>query len=194
MVAHAEFLTGLGRHWWVFLLRGVIAILFGILAMIMPAPTLIALVFLWGAYAIIDGVLALIAAFRTKDAGRSPWMLILIGIVGVLAGIAAFAFPGMTALILLMFIATWAIVIGVLQIVAAIRLRREIENEWLLGLSGLVSVIFGLLMIWRPGAGALAVVWVIGAYAIFFGILLVALSLRLKKHAPVATAHPRAAA
>jgi uncharacterized membrane protein HdeD (DUF308 family) len=155
--------------------------------MLWPAPTLIALVFLWGAYAIVDGVLALIAAFRTKDAGRSPWMLVLIGVAGVLAGIAAFAFPGMTALILLMFIAAWAIVIGVLQIVAAIRLREEIENEWLLGLSGLVSVVFGVLMIWRPGAGALAVIWLIGAYSIFFGLLLIMLSLRLKRLAPVAT-------
>jgi uncharacterized membrane protein HdeD (DUF308 family) len=178
-----EFFATLSRHWWVFALRGAMAVVFGVLAMLWPKPTLIALVFLWGAYALIDGVLALMGAFRTKDAGRSPWMLVLIGIAGILAGIGAFAFPGMTALILLMFIAAWAIVIGVLQIVTAIRLREEIDNEWFLGLSGLVSVLFGVLMIWHPGAGALAVIWVIAAFSIFFGLLLIMLSLRLRKHA-----------
>jgi uncharacterized membrane protein HdeD (DUF308 family) len=172
------------RNWWLVTLRGVIAILFGILAWIWPGITLLALVVLWGVYSIADGVLSLVTAFRWRDSGKPLWPLIIVGLAGIAAGIIAFMWPQITALVLLMFIAAWAIVIGIFQIVTAIRIRKEIENEWLLGLSGLVSVIFGVLMIASPGAGAIAVVWLIGAYAVFFGILLIALSFRLKRLAP----------
>ena len=122
----------------------------------------------------------LIAAFRIRDSGRPLWPLILIGAAGVIAGILAIIWPGLTALVLLMFIAAWAIVIGVLQIVTAVRVRKEIHNEWLLGLSGALSLVFGGLMIAAPGAGALAMIWIIGAYAVFFGVLLIAAGFRLR--------------
>jgi uncharacterized membrane protein HdeD (DUF308 family) len=104
-------------------------------------------------------------------------------LLGIAAGIFTLLWPGMTALILLLFIAAWALVMGIFQVIAAIRLRKEIENEWLLGLSGVISMIFGVLMFLQPGAGALAVIWIIGAYAIFFGVLLIVLGLRLRRHA-----------
>ncbi len=179
MVA-VQFAEYLHRHWWLVALRGALFVVFGILAWIWPGPTVLALVLLWGAFAIADGVIALITAFRIRDSGRPLWPLVLIGLAGVIAGVLAVAWPGVTALVLLMFIAAWAIVIGVLQIVTAIRIRKEIHNEWLLGLAGALSIVFGVLMIASPGAGALAMIWVIGAYAVFAGALLIAAGLRLR--------------
>uniref|UniRef100_UPI001F2E20D3 HdeD family acid-resistance protein n=1 Tax=Bordetella pseudohinzii TaxID=1331258 RepID=UPI001F2E20D3 len=163
--------------------RGVVAVLFGLLALCLPGITLAALVLVWGAYALVDGVFALIAGWRIRDQDKPLWPLILVGITGLAAGIVTFLWPGVTALVLLYIIAFWAIVAGVFQIVAAIRFRKEIQNEWLHGLSGLVSLLFGLMLLIQPGAGALALVWVIGIYAVFFGILLLALAWRLKRHA-----------
>ncbi|HEY6644958.1 HdeD family acid-resistance protein [Povalibacter sp.] len=171
---------GAAKHWWLVVLRGVFAIAFGALAWLWPGVTVLVLVLLWGIYALADGIVALITAFRWRDSGKPLWPLILMGLVGIAAGIVAFAAPGITAIVLLLFIAAWAVIIGVLQILTAIRLRQEIDNEWLLGLAGLVSLLFGILMIVRPGAGALAVVWIISLYAIFFGVLLVMLGFRLK--------------
>lgn len=170
----------LSKNWGWIALRGAAAIAFGILAFSWPGITLVVLALFWGAYALIDGVLSLAGAFRMKDEGKPIWPLALVGVLGIAAGMAAFAWPGMTALVLLMFIAAWAIVTGILQIIAAIRIRKAIDNEWLFILAGAVSVVFGALMIWSPGAGALAVVWVIAAYSIFFGFLLVALGFRLR--------------
>ena len=176
-VAFAEYLH---RHWWLVALRGALFVLFGVLAWIWPGPTILALVLLWGAFAIADGVIALITAFRIRDSGRPLWPLILMGVVDVIAGVLAITWPHITALVLLMFIAAWAIVMGVLQIVTAIRVRKEIQNEWLLGLAGALSIVFGVLMLVAPGAGALAMIWVIGAYAVFFGALLLAAGFRLR--------------
>jgi uncharacterized membrane protein HdeD (DUF308 family) len=173
----------IGRHWGWVALRGVVAILFGFMAMFMPAITLSALVMVWGAFALVDGVLALIAGFRIRDHGKPLWALVIVGLLGVAAGIVTFLWPGLTALLLLYIIAVWAVVAGVFQVIAAIRFRKAIHNEWLLGLSGLVSVLFGGMLIMQPGAGALALVWVIGIYAVFFGILLQDFSFRLKQHA-----------
>jgi uncharacterized membrane protein HdeD (DUF308 family) len=114
------------------------------------------------------------------EEGKPMGSLIVVGILGIAAGVVTFLWPGMTALVLLLFIASWAVLMGVFEIAAAVRLRKHIENEWLLGLSGVVSIIFGVLMFLQPGAGALAVVWLIGSFAIFFGILLIALGFRLK--------------
>jgi uncharacterized membrane protein HdeD (DUF308 family) len=172
----------IGRHWGWVALRGVVAILFGLMAMFMPAITLSALVLVWGAFALADGVLALVAGVRIRDGGKPLWALIVVGLLGIAAGIDTFLWPGLTALILLYIIAIWALVSGVFQIIAAIRFRKEIRNEWLLGLSGLVSVLFGGMLIMQPGAGALALVWVIGIYAVFFGILLLVFSFRLRQH------------
>lgn len=172
-----------GRQWGWVALRGLVAVLFGLLALFLPGITLAALVLVWGAYALVDGVFALIAGWRIRDQGKPLWPLVLVGITGLAAGIVTFLWPGVTALVLLYIIAFWAIVAGVFQIAAAIRFRKEIQNEWLHGLSGLVSLLFGVMLVIQPGAGALALVWVIGLYAVFFGILLLVLALRLKRHA-----------
>jgi uncharacterized membrane protein HdeD (DUF308 family) len=178
----------LGRVWWLVLLRGIAAIVFGVLAWAWPGATLITLVLFWGAYALVDGVAALWAGWQAKDGGKPMWQVVLIGVLGIAAGIFTFVSPGITAIALLLLIAAWAIVTGVFQIAAAIRLRKEIANEWLLILSGALSVVFGALMIASPGAGALAVLWLIGAFAIAYGALLVMLAFRLKKHVPPPTA------
>jgi uncharacterized membrane protein HdeD (DUF308 family) len=184
----ATMLEHLGRNWnWV-VLRGVAAVFFGVLAFAWPGITLAILVIVWGAYALADGVLALVAAYRVRDQGKPFWSVVIVGLLGIAAGIVTFVWPGMTALLLLMFIAAWAVVMGIFQIVAAIRLRKEIQNEWLLGLSGVLSVLFGIIMFAQPGAGALAVIWVIAAYAIVFGVLLIWLGLRLKKRSESRTA------
>ena len=175
-------LHGLARYWWLILLRGIAAIIFGVLAFIWPGITLVTLVLFWGAFTLVDGILALAHAIMGGDVG-SRWWLALIGVLGVIVGLLTFLMPGVTALVLLVFIATWAIVLGVFQIVGAIRLRKEIDNEWTLGLGGVISVLFGIAMFASPGAGALALVWVIGIYSVVMGVMFVALAFRLKKHA-----------
>jgi uncharacterized membrane protein HdeD (DUF308 family) len=182
-LAGVALLRTMADNWWLVLLRGIAAIAFGILAFAWPVITLLTLTLLWGAYAVVDGLCALWGAVAGPRGhmGARFW-LIIVGLAGVVAGLLAFAWPGVTALVLLFFIAIWAIVIGVMQIWGAIQLRKEMEGEWLLILSGLVSVAFGILLLARPGLGALAVVWMIGWFAILEGCLLVALSLRLRKH------------
>jgi uncharacterized membrane protein HdeD (DUF308 family) len=178
----------LARHWWVLLVRGLAAIGFGILAFVWPGVTLASLVIVFGAYALEDGVFAIVGAIR--GGGRQPWwLLVLEGLVGIGIGVLTLVAPGVTALALLFYIAIWAIATGVLQIAAAIALREEIEGEWLLGLGGLASVLFGALLVARPGAGALAVLWLIGAWALVFGVLLVILSFRVRGLRSVAAAH-----
>jgi uncharacterized membrane protein HdeD (DUF308 family) len=180
-MAAGPVLANLARGWYWIALRGLFAVLFGIFAFIWPGITLAALVLVWGAYAIADGVMALIAAFTMHEEGKPMASLVIVGILGIAAGVVTFLWPGMTALVLLLFIASWAVLMGVFQIAAAIRLRKHIEHEWLLALSGVVSILFGVrLMFLQPVAGALAVVWLIGGFAIVFGILLIALSFRLK--------------
>jgi len=174
----------LGRNWGWISLRGAVAVLFGVLAIAWPDITLTALVLVWGAYALADGILALIAAWQVRDLGRPLWALVVVGLLGVAAGVASFLWPQITGLALLMVIAVWALLMGVFQIIAAIRLRKAIEGEWLLLLSGVVSMVFGVLMIINPRAGAQAMLWVIGAYAIVFGVLLIVLGFRVRSYAP----------
>src|SRR3954471_13552925 len=171
----------LAKNWWLLLLRGIAAIVFGVLAFAWPGLTLLTLILFYGAFALVDGVLAIIAAIT----GGSPaprWWLAIIGLLGIAAGLLTFFMPGLSALVLLFFIAGWAIATGVFQIIGAIQLRKEIDNEWLLILGGIISVLFGIGVMLAPGAGALALVWVIGTYAVIIGVLLVALAFRLKKH------------
>ena len=166
-------------RWWSFVVRGVVAILFGVLALAMPGTSLLALVLAWGAYTIVDGVFTLMLALQRGRAGeRWGWFLVE-GIVAIAAGVLTFAWPAITGLVLLIVIAVRAVVAGVAEVVAAIRLRRVIRHEWLLAASGVLSVAFGLLLLVYPGAGALAVAWLIGSYAIVFGVLLTGLGLRL---------------
>lgn len=172
-------LTVYTGSWWALLLRGIAAIAFGVLAFIWPGITLAVLVFLWGAYALVDGAFAIAAGIKAHGEKNRWWVLLLEGILGVIAGVLAFVIPGITALVLLLLIAAWAIVTGVFEIAAAIQMRKYIKGEWLLILAGIASIVFGVLLFINPGAGALAVVWFIGAYAIVFGVILIALSFRL---------------
>jgi uncharacterized membrane protein HdeD (DUF308 family) len=171
--------TSLAQNWWTFTLRGVFALLFGFLAFVAPGATLTTLVFVFGFYAILNGVFALYAAWKLRSFERW-WLLLLEGLLGIAAGVIAFVWPGAAALAFLSIIAAWAILVGILQIVAAIRLRKEIENEWSLGLGGLASVIFGVLLVVWPRSGLVAISWIIGIYAIAFGIMLLILGSRLR--------------
>jgi uncharacterized membrane protein HdeD (DUF308 family) len=181
-VARPAMLHALAENWWL-LLRGIAAIVFGVLAFFLPGITLLTLTFLWGVYALADGIFALWAAISGRVGEKAPrWWLALVGVSGVLAGLLAFAWPGFTAQVLLLLIASWALVIGVLQIWGAIQLRKEIEGEWLLILSGLLSIAFGVALVFQPAAGALAVVWLIGWFAILEGCHYIALAFRLRKH------------
>ncbi len=166
-------------RWWTLAARGIAAILFGILTFISPGLSLFALVILFGAWALADGVFNLIMALRTRKGERWRW-LVLEGVTSIIVGILTFFWPGITALSLLFLIAAWSVVTGIAEVVAAIRLRKLIRGEWLLGLSGVLSIVFGLVLFAFPGAGALAVIFWIGAYSILFGSLLVALAFRLR--------------
>jgi uncharacterized membrane protein HdeD (DUF308 family) len=172
--------TLLTRHWWAVGLRGLLAILFGILALVLPGVTVIVLIALFGAYVLIDGIVAIYLAFRGRANNRNWGWLLVEGIAGVLIGIITFRWPGVTTFVLLAFIAAWAIITGVMEIFEAIELRRVIDNEWLLILSGAASVLFGVLLLLFPSGGALALVWLIGIFALIFGILLLVLSWRLR--------------
>jgi uncharacterized membrane protein HdeD (DUF308 family) len=168
----------LADHWWALALRGAAAVIFGLLAFVWPGLTLAILVLFWGAYALIDGVLDLFASFTTNHDHR--WALLIEGVVGIAAGVATFVWPGLTALVLVYIIAAWGVVTGVFEVIAAIRLRQVIRNEWLLVLSGILSVLFGIALFVAPGAGALALVWLIAAFAIVDGVVLLLLSFRLR--------------
>ncbi len=171
----------IARRWWTLVVRGLAAIAFGALTIAAPQISLFSLIIVWAAYAFTDGVLALVFAARGAHEHR-PWgWLVFDGLAGIGAAIATLAWPSITALVLLVMIGVRAILMGVTQVAAAIELRRVIRNEWLLALSGLVSVAFGALVLAFPGAGALAVLWMIGTYAVVFGVVLVALGFRLHR-------------
>jgi uncharacterized membrane protein HdeD (DUF308 family) len=173
-------LASIARNWWMLLLRGLCAVIFGILAFAWPGITLASLVLVFGVYAIIDGATAITLGFTGSDNGAPWWQMVLIGVLSIIAGVLTFMWPGVTAVALLMLIAFWSILRGVAEIAAAIRLRSIIENEGLLIFAGLCSILFGVLLVARPSAGALAVLWLIGTYAIIFGILYIALAFKLR--------------
>jgi uncharacterized membrane protein HdeD (DUF308 family) len=170
----------LSRRWWLLLLRGLIAIAFGVVSWVQPGISLASLVLLFGAYSLADGVLNAWTALEGRREHEHWWVLFLEGLLGIGVGVLTFLAPALTALALLFYIAIWAIATGVLEIVAAIRLRKEIENEWMLIVAGLVSVVFGVLLMAQPAAGALALLWLIASYAIFFGVLLVILAFKVR--------------
>lgn len=178
------------RYWWVVLLRGLLAIGFGIVALVWPGITILALVIVFGAYALVDGVLDVVMAIGGKGpdkarlaTGSRVWLAVL-GLIGIGAGVVAFAWPGITAVALLWIIAFWAILGGIAQLAAAWRLRAELTNEWLWVLAGLLSIALGVLLIAQPAAGAIALVLWIGIFAIAWGVTLVVLSFRIKRSAP----------
>lgn len=152
----------LTRNWWTLIVRGLVAILFGILVLIAPGITLRTMIFFFGAFALIDGIVGVIALLFNMGKYQNWWAMFFNALLSIAAGLVALLWPGITALSLLWVIAAWAIVAGVFQIVAAVQLRKEIENEWLLGLSGLASIVFGIWLFARPGAGILSLVWLVG--------------------------------
>jgi uncharacterized membrane protein HdeD (DUF308 family) len=170
MFIHQGF-EAFAKHWWVLLVRGLLAVLFGVVAFAWPGPTLVALVFLYGAYAFVDGMTALWAG-AFVGAG---W-LILSGVLGIAVGISTFFFPGITAVALFYLIAAWAIGRGFFEIVAAIKLRKEISGEWALVVGGILSIAFGVLLVAYPEAGVLTLVWLIGAYSLMFGVAMIFLA------------------
>jgi uncharacterized membrane protein HdeD (DUF308 family) len=174
-------LPTLAGNWWALLLRGIAAVLFGLAALFWPGQTLFVLIVFFGAYVLVDGILALVAGIRGSGGSRR-WLLLAEGVLGVLAGLIAFLWPGMTALVLLYVIAAWAIFTGILKVVMAISLRRELENEWLMVVSGALSVFFGVILVALPGVGLLSLVWLVGIYALIFGIALIVLGFRVRGH------------
>jgi len=182
-----------GRYWWILALRGLVAIIFGILAFVLPKITLLTLVYLFGIYALMNGILALVHAFSAPKGYPRFGAMIFSGIISIAAGVIAFMWPGITTLSLVLLIAAWAIVSGISEIAMAIRLRHFIRHEWLMALAGVVSVLLGVAILLQPAAGALALLWWIGGFAIAFGILLVALAFRVRhlhSGAPLRAATP----
>lgn len=171
------------RSWWVPALRGIVAILFGLLALAWPGLTLLSLVGLFAAFALIAGIASTAGAIRHRRTEDDWWMALLLGLVSIGAGAIVLFAPVLTALVLVLLIGANALVTGVLDILAAVRLRKTIQGEWLLGLSGLASIVFGAIVFFFPGAGALALVWLVSVYALVTGALLLTLALRMRSRA-----------
>jgi uncharacterized membrane protein HdeD (DUF308 family) len=170
----------LARWWWTFIVRGILAIIFGILAFFAPLFGIAILVGLFAAWALIDGVTDIVTGIRARDRDRNWWLLILEGIAGIVVGAIALMFPEFAATALVIIIAAWAIITGVFEIAAAIRLREQIRGEFWLGLAGVASILFGIVLLLFPGAGALSLVWLIGGFSFAFGVFLVVLGFRLR--------------
>jgi uncharacterized membrane protein HdeD (DUF308 family) len=167
--------TALARNWWLLLIRGILAVLFGLMALAWPTLTLVTLVLVYGAYAFIDGLTAIWVGVSSR-----AWGVLLFGILGVVIGIYTFFYPGVTAIALLYFVAVWALVRGIFEMVTAIQLRKEISYEWALVISGLISIILGIVLIANPREGALAMVLVIGAFVLLFGVMTIVLAFRVR--------------
>ena len=168
------------RYWWTFVLRGIFAIIFGVLAWVWPGITLAVLAIFFGAYAFVDGIFLVINALGGWSKEQHHWLLLLEGLLGVGIGIITFVNPAVTAIALLFYIAVWSVATGVLEIAAAIDLRKEVQGEGWMILSGIASILFGVLLMIFPGAGAMGLIWLIAAYAIVFGVLLIGLGIKLK--------------
>ena len=168
-------------HWWALAIRGAIAIVFGLAALLRPGIALEALILLFGAYALVEGVFAIVGVFGGTRGGTPRWLLLIEGIAGILAGIIAFVLPGVTAIVFLYLIAAWAVITGVSEIATAIRLRQEIAGEWALILGGALSIIFGVLLaVIGPLAGLVSLIWLIGIYALIFGVLLLVTAFQVR--------------
>lgn len=172
------------RHWWLLAIRGLLAVIFGLTAFLWPGVTLFVLVYLFGAYSLIDGVMAVTASLQGRGS-QQRWWLLLEGLAGIAAGVLAFLWPGITALVLLYLIASWAIVTGIFEIIAAF--SGGWRPEWTLALAGLISVLLGILLAVQPAVALLGLVWVIGIYAIIFGILLIIRAFRFRTASPALT-------
>jgi uncharacterized membrane protein HdeD (DUF308 family) len=173
----------LARNWWLVVLRGVLGILFGVIAFAMPILTLFSLTLVYAAYMLVDGTFAIAAAVRAARRRQRWGLLTAEGVVTILAGIVAFIWPGLTIIVFVLLIAAWAVVSGALTIAAAVRMRRR-KGRWLIGLGGLASVIFGMLLVAWPPVGAVVLLWWLGAYAIAFGAILIGAGIRLRSLTP----------
>lgn len=173
----------LAKYWWLMVLRGVLAIIFAIMAFAWPGITLSFLVVFLGVYFLIDGIFSLIHGFRIRKTDTHWWALVLEGLLGIVAGIVCLSMPGITVIFLVGLVALWSVVTGLLEIILAIRLRKEIQHEWILIIAGVFSVIFGILLFVQPLAGVIVISWWLGLYALFFGIFMITIGARLKKFA-----------
>ena len=169
------------NNWNLLVVRGILAVLFGIGTLLVPGVTLVALVIMFGAYALVDGIVTSVMAIKDRQEQSNWWLWLLLGLVSIAAGVVTFVYPGITAISLFYLIVAWAITSGVLEVILAIELRKVIQGEWLLVLDGILSVVFGILLVAQPAAGALAVLWLIGIYAIAFGVTTLVLAFRLRK-------------
>jgi uncharacterized membrane protein HdeD (DUF308 family) len=185
-MSHAQrprMLPTVSGNWGALAVRGVAAVLFGLVALIWPGLTLAVLIIVYGAYAVVDGVFAIVAGLRAGS-GTHKWLLLAEGALGILAGLIAVFWPGVTAVVLLYIISFWAIFGGLLRIFGAVLLRREIDNEWTMALSGVLWVLLGIVLFVLPGAGLVSLAWLIGIFALGAGITLIALALRVRGQAP----------
>src|SRR6266403_2336929 len=173
-------IEALKRHWWVPVIRGIAAIVFGIVAFVYPGITIAMLVLFFGAWVLIDGLFRVVGAIGHRASDPDWGWHIVIGVVGIIVGLLTFHAPGITALALVIYIAAWALMIGVTEIALAIKMRREIKGEWLLILMGLASIVFAALLLWNPVAGAAALIWIIAWYAVIIGVLAIIFGFRLR--------------
>lgn len=173
------------RHWWTLLIRGIVAILFGLAALFVPGITLLFIVLLFGAYALIDGIGAVILAFQAHRATSNWWIPLLEGIVGIVIGVVTFFWPHITVFILLYLIAIWAILTGITELATAFAVRGITALEWTLGIAGALSIIFGILLFIFPTGGILALLWLVGIYAIIFGVVLIVRAFQFRSRVPI---------
>jgi uncharacterized membrane protein HdeD (DUF308 family) len=181
-------IRAISKYWWIFPLRGAIAIAFGLACLLWPALTLGVMVLLFGLFALFEGLLTVVTSYGKGDE-KGGWTFLLEGFTGLLvcvivllgSSLGSMLWPGVAAVMLVYYIAGWAILAGVFKIITAFRIRTEAKGEWALGLSGLISILVGLILILRPGAGVLAVAWLIGAFAIVLGILQLLVGLKFRK-------------
>ena len=170
----------LKRHWWVPVIRGIVAIVFGIIAFVYPGLTIATLVLFFGAWVLIDGIFRIVGAIGHRASDPDWGWQLVIGILGIIVGLLTFHAPQITALALVIYIAAWALMIGASEIAIAVKMRHEIKGEWFLILMGLASIVFAVLLLWNPIAGAAAVIWLIGWYAVVLGILAIFFGFRLR--------------
>jgi uncharacterized membrane protein HdeD (DUF308 family) len=170
----------LKRHWWVPVIRGIAAIVFGIIAFAYPGLALATLVILFGAWVFVDGVFRIVGAIGGRASDPDWGFHLIIGILGIIVGVLTFRSPGITVLALVIYIAAWALMVGVAEIALAVKLRREMKGEWFLILMGLISIVFAVLLLWNPVAGAGALIWLIAWYAVVFGVLAIIFGFRLR--------------
>ena len=173
-------IEALKRYWWVPVIRGISGIVFGIIAFAYPGLALATLVFLFGAWVLIDGVFRVVGATAGRASDPDWGFHLIIGILGILVGFLTFRAPGITALALIIYVAAWALMVGAAEIAFAVRLRKEMKGEWFLILMGVASIIFAVLLLWNPGPGALALLWLIASYAVVFGVLAIFFGFRLR--------------